>query len=216
MQTVVIACGMIKDEMNRVLQACGKDYPAVYLKPGLDDNPQALREAITEAMDNLPEPSRVLLGYGFSNGALVDFPAGRHTLAAPRAEDSICIVLGSQARRDAFLEECPTYFITDGWMRGDSLFKNYDRTLEKYGPEKAAKLQKSVMGHYKRFLLIDTGVYDPDKWRPRLKEMAGILGMTVEEVQGDLSLLTQLVEGPPWGDDIIVAEPGEMLTVPAK
>ena len=216
METLVIACGMIKDEMNQTLKTAGKDYPAVFLKPGLDDDPQALREAIAEEMDKLAEPSLVLLGYGFSNGALVDFPAGRHTLAAPQAEDSICIVLGSQARRDALLKESPTYFITDGWMRGDALFKNYERAVEKYGPEKAAKLQKSMMGHYKRFLLIDTGVYDLDKWRPRLEEMAGILGMTVEEAPGDLSLLARLVSGPPWGHDIVQAGPGEMLTVAAK
>lgn len=216
MKTVVIGCGMIKDEMDKVLKETGKGYEAVYLKPGLDDNPQELREAITSEMDKLAEPSIVLLGYGFSNGALVDFPAGKHTLVAPQAEDSICIVLGSQARRDALLEECPTYFITNGWMRGDGLFKNYEKAVEKYGPAKAAKLQKAMMGHYKRFLLIDTGVYDLEKWRPKLNEMAEILGMTVEVAPGDLSLLTRLVEGPPWGEGLVKAEPGQMLTVAAK
>ena len=216
METLVIACGMIKDEMNQALKTAGKDFPAVFLKPGLDDNPQALREAITEEMDKLAEPSLILLGYGFSNGALVDFPAGRHTLVAPQAEDSICIVMGSQARRDAILAESSTYFITDGWMRGDALFKNFDRAVEKYGQEKAAKLQKSMMGHYKRFLLIDTGVYDLGKWRPRLEEMAKLLGITVEEAPGDLSLLTRLVSGPPWDENFVRAEPGQMLTVAAK
>lgn len=215
METVIIACGMVKDEMNQVLKEAGKDYPATYLKPGLDDDPMALREAIEAELNKLPEPSLVLLGYGFSNGALVEFPAGRHTLVAPQGEDAICLVLGSQARRDAILKESPTYFITNGWMRGDGLFKNYEKAVAKYGPEKAAKIQKSIMGHYKRFLLIDTGVYDLDVWRPQLEMMAGILGMTVEEANGDLSWLKRLVQGPPWGDDFVKAEPGGMLTVKA-
>lgn len=215
MKTLVIACGMVKDEMNQALKTAGKDYPAVYLKPGLDDDPQELRRSIVQEMDKLDEPSLVLLGYGFSNGALTDFPAGRHTLAAPEVEDAICLVLGSQARRDAFLQECPTYFITDGWMRGDALFKNYEKAVEKYGPVKAGKLQKAMMSHYRRFLLIDTGVYDLNKWRPRLEEMAEILGMTVEEVPGDSSLLEGLVSGPPWDERYAQAGPGERLTVAA-
>lgn len=216
MNTVVIACGTIKDEMEKVLEIAGKDYPLITLKPGLDDKPQELREAIEDELAKLPGPSLVLLGYGFSNGALVDFPAGVHTLVAPQAEDVICLVLGSQKRRDAFLAERPAYFITEGWMRGDALFINYEKAAAKYGPEKAAKLQKTMMSHYKRFLLLDTGVYDTGPWRAKLNEMGAVLGITVEEEKGDLSWLLGLVEGPPWGDDFVKAEAGEMLTLDPK
>lgn len=216
MKTVVIACGTIKDEMKKALEIAGKDYPLTTLKPGLDDKPQELREAIEAELAKLNEPSLVLLGYGFSNGALVDFPAGIHTLVAPQAEDVICIVLGSQKRRDAFLAERPAYFITEGWMRGDALFINYEKAVSKYGPEKAAKLQKAMMSHYKRFLLLDTGVYDPAPWKVRLGEMGAVLGIPVEEEKGDLSWLVRLVEGPPWGNDFVKAEAGQMLTLDPK
>lgn len=216
MNTAVIACGTIKDEVTRALELAGKDYPVVTLKPGLDDNPQDLRSAIEEELNKLPEPSLVLLGYGFSNGALVDFPAGRHTLVAPLAEDVICIILGSQKRRDAILNESPAYFITEGWMRGDALFLNYQRALEKYGPEKAAKLQKAMMGAYKRFLLLDTGVYDLNPWRAKFAEMSTLLGIPVEEDKGDLTWLVRLFSGPPWGPDFVQAQPGQSLTIDPK
>lgn len=216
MNTLVIACGTIKDEAQKALEMTGKKYPLITLKPGLDDNPQALRDAIQQELDKLDEASLILLGYGFSNGALVEFPAGRHILVAPQAEDVICIVLGSQKRRDELLKANPAYFITEGWMRGDALLKNHEKAVEKYGPEKAAKLQKAMMAAYKRFLLVDTGVYDLTTWRGNLEEMGKVLGIPVEVTEGDLSWLERLFSGPPWGSDFVKAEPGEMLTLDPK
>jgi hypothetical protein len=213
MQTAVIADGAIEDEMKKALAKAGRDYPAVFLEPRLDDDPQKLRAALEAEMDRLPGPSTVLLGYGFSNGALVSFPAGRHRLAAPRAEDGLCLILGSQARRDALLKDRSPYLLTEGWLRGDDLFSAFERSVKKFGPEKAARLHKAMMTHYQRFLLIDTGAYDLDACRGRLQELGAVLGLAVEEAPGDLGWLERLVKGPPWGDDFAVAEPGEMLTI---
>jgi len=41
METRIIACATIKDEINKALEIAGRDYPAVFLKPGLDDEPPA-------------------------------------------------------------------------------------------------------------------------------------------------------------------------------
>ncbi len=213
MDTLVIACRTIEDEIKKALQIANRDYPAVFLKPGLDDEPQNLRAALEAEMGQLAGPSRVLLGYGFSNGALVDFPAGKHTLVAPQAEDVLCLILGSQTRRDAIMKAQPTYLITEGWLRGDNIFAAFQKSVDKFGPDKAAKLHKSMMSHYKRFLLVDTGVYDLDAYRGRLEELGRVLGLAVEEDQGDLGWLVRLVSGPPWGKDFVIAEPGQMLTV---
>ena len=213
MNTVVIACATIKDEIRKALEMAGRDYPAVFLKPGLDDKPEDLRTAVTAEMDQLSEPSLIMLGYGFSNGAMVDFPAGRHTLAAPQAEDVLCLIMGSQKRRDEILNEKPTYLITEGWLRGDNIFKVFQNSVDKYGPAKAAKMHKAMMAHYKRFLLVDTGVYDLDNYRAKLRELAEVLGLDVEEAPGDLSWLVRLVSGPPWCGDFVQAEPGGKLTI---
>lgn len=216
MNTVVIACQTIEDEMKKAMELAGRDCPAVFLKPGLDNDPQKLREAITAEMDQLAEPSLVLLGYGFSNGALVDFPAGRHTLVAPQAEDVLCLILGSQTRRDQIMQAKPTYLITEGWLRGDDLFAAYQKSVDKFGPEKAAKLHKAMMSHYQRFLLIDTGVYNLDNYRTRLTELGQALGLPLEEDKGDLTWLTALAAGPPWDNRFIQAQPGQTLTIDPK
>jgi len=213
MDTLVIACQTIEDEMKRALELAGRDYPAVFLRPGLDDEPQKLREAIEAEMNKLPDPSLVLLGYGFSNGALVDFPAGRHTLVAPQAEDALCLILGSQVRRDQIMRATPTYLITKGWLRGDNIFKAFQKSVEKFGPEKAARLHKSMLGHYKRFLLVDTGVYDLNEYRGPLEELGQALGLSVEEEKGDVGWLVRLVSGPPWDQGFVKAEPGQTLTI---
>ena len=137
-------------------------------------------------------------------------------LVAPVVYDVRCIVLGSPPRRIEFLNSDPTYFNTEGWMRGDALLKNHEKAVEKYGPEKAAKLQKAMMAAYKRFLLVDTGVYDLTTWRGNLEEMGKVLGIPVEVTEGDLSWLERLFSGPPWVSDFVKAEPGEMLTLDPK
>ena len=213
MDTQVIACATIKDEIKKAMELAGVDYPAVFLKPNLDDQPDNLRSAITERLNEMPDPTMVLLGYGFSNGALVNFPTGRHTLVAPQAEDVLCLILGSQAKRDEILKEMPTYFITEGWLRGDDIFLIFNRSVEKYGLEKAAKLHKKMMSHYRRFLLVDTEAYDLEAYRGPLIELAEALEMAVEEQKGDLNWLVRLMGGPPWSDDFVVAEPGEKLTI---
>lgn len=213
MDTKIIACQTIEDEIKKALEVAGRDYPAVFLGPKLDNEPQKLREAIEAEMNQLAAPSLVLLGYGFSNGTLVDFPAGRHTLVAPQAEDVLCLILGSQRRRDQIIEAMPSYMITKGWLRGDNIFKAFQKSVEKFGPEKAARLHKSMLSHYKRFLLVDTGVYDLNEYRGRLEELGQALGLAVEEEKGDLSWLVRLVSGPPWDQSFVKAEPGRMLTI---
>ena len=213
METVVIACRTIEDEMKKALESAGRNYPALFLQPGLDDQPENLRAALTGEMDKLAGPSLVLLGYGFSNGALVNFPTGVHTVVAPQAEDVLCLILGSQARRDALLAAQPTYLITEGWLRGDDILQTFQKSVEKYGPEKAVRLHKSIMGHYKRFLLVNTGVYDVTAYRGRFQELGRLLGVAVEEEAGDLSWLQRLVSGPPWGDDFVQAGPQASLTI---
>ncbi|MGL4208550.1 MAG: DUF1638 domain-containing protein, partial [Candidatus Adiutrix sp.] len=189
MNTHIIACAMIKDEIKKVLELSGQNCSHVFLKPNLDDKPEELRSALKEEMAKLGEPSRVLLGYGFSNGTLINFPAGMHTVVAPQAEDVLCLILGSQKRRDEILKASPSYLITEGWLRGDNIFSVFKHSVEKYGAEKAARLHKAMMQHYQRFLLVDTGVYDLDKYRGPLAELGQILGLTVSEDKGDLSWL---------------------------
>ena len=213
METRIIACESISDEITKALELSGRDLKTTFLKPGLDNKPQDLRDAIESIIKPLPEPEVILLGYGFSNGALVDFPAGKHTLVAPEAEDAICLILGSQTRRDAILGEKPSYVLTEGWLKGDSLFEDFNKAVEKYGQAKATRLHKSMMSHYQRFLLIDTGVYDIAPYRTKLEELGEILGLEVEVDQGDLSWLVGLVSGPPWGQGFVTAKPGEYLTI---
>lgn len=213
METRIIACETIKDEIIKALEMAGRDFPTTFLRAGLDNKPENLRQALEAELEPLAEPSLILLGYGFSNGALVEFPAGKHTLVAPEAEDVICLILGSQTRRDAVLAEKLSYIITDGWLKGDSLFVDFDKTVEKRGQEKAVKLYKSMLGFYQRFLLVDTGVYDLVPYRKKLEELGGLLGLPVEDAPGDLSWLVRLVSGPPWDDTFVKAEPGQTLTI---
>ncbi len=213
MKTLVIACKMIENEILKVMAEANLDYPTVFLKAGLDDKPEELKALIQEQMDSMPEAGRVILGYGFANGTLSDFPAGRHQVVAPQAEDALCLILGSQLRRDEILAEAPSYFISEGWLRGDNIFAAFQKSVDRFGLEKAVKLHKVIMDPYKRFLLIDTGTYDLAPYREKLTDLGGKLGLAVEETKGDLSLLKRLVSGPPWDKDFVVAEPGGTISI---
>ena len=44
--------------------------------------------------------------------------------------------------------------------------------VEKYGEERAVRMMKLVLKHYKRVVLVDTGRYDLEPLRERVREVA--------------------------------------------
>lgn len=207
-RTLLMACATVMEEALPLLPP-GMGQRVFDF--GLHVNPARLRETLQGTIDSLHgQYDTILLGYGMCSQGILGLHARDCRLVAPRVDDCIALFLGSSAAYAAQCRREPgTYFLTKGWIEvGDTPFSDYDRSREKYGEEKAARIFKIMMGNYKRLALIDTGGYGLEKYRQYARAAAARFGLRFEEIEGSQALLRKMIFGP-WDADFVVLEPGE-------
>ncbi len=211
-RTIVLACATVIEEIKPHIPA-GMEHQVFDF--GLHVNPGKLRAALQAAIDQVGETyNTILLGYGMCSQALIGIRANHCRLVAPRIDDCIALFLGS---RNAYLAqgriEPGTYYLSRGWIEaGDTPFSDYERSVQRYGEEKAKKIYRIMMDNYKRLALIDTGTCEMEKYRQYTRDQAERFGLRFEEVAGSDRLVRKLLHGQ-WDDDFVVVEPGGIFTL---
>ena len=158
MNTAIIACKTIEDELRFAMERTGVDYPVVWLEQGLHNVPDQLKTALQTALDGVGA-RRVLLAMGFCGNAIRGVAVPAEELIIPRVDDCISLLLGSVQRRLAVSREHSAYFFTEGWLRGErNIWVEHLHMLELYGEELTEELEKDMFGHYKTLGLLDCGI----------------------------------------------------------
>lgn len=217
---VVIACQVFHGLIEKYLPAdlAGK---TTFLDYGLHATPSKLTTAVQEQIDQLGDPSLILLGYGLCGNGLDGIRAGKHILLVPRADDCIAIFLGSyQDYRREFDSVPGTYYLTKGWLEsGSNPLKEYQRYVEKYGQDTADWIMDQQYRHYKRLAFVAQDMDDIEKYRPLAMEVARYCerwGMNYEELLGSDRYLSRLVEVAfaleKADDEFAVVPPGGVLS----
>ena len=181
---------------------------------GLHVNPKRLKSALQETIDASAKSfDTILLGYGLCSQAVVGIRANNCTLVVPKVDDCIAIFLCSdKAYKKQYRAEPGTYYLTKGWIEvGDSPFSEYERTVEKYGEEKARYLMSRMLNNYTRLALINTGQFELERYRKYCRHAAECFGLRFEEIPGSSTLIQKLLYGP-WDEEFVVARPGETIT----
>ncbi len=195
---VVIACRVLQDLLVRLLPS-GLAGQVDFMDYGLHRVPGKMTWTLQEAIDAIPDPSLVVLGYGLCGNGLKGIRAGKHTLLLPRADDCIAILLGThQAYTEQFEKEPGTYYLSKGWLEsGSHPHKEYLECLAKYGREDAEWILDQQYRNYSRLVLVAHSREDLDKYRPQALEVARFCarwGMRYEEVLGSDQYVRRLVE----------------------
>ena len=213
MRTVILACQTLQDELKLAIQRTGCEYPVLYVESGLHNTPELLHQRIQEEVDRLDNVDQILLVFGYCGNSLLGVRSQQAKMVIARVDDCIPLLLGSAEQRRKISKEMGTYFITKGWLDYENnIIREYQRCVERYGEQRAAKVMKIMLGHYQRFLLIDTGAYPVEEIAGRVKEFAEKMGMTHEIYNGSTRLLEKLLIGP-WDEEFIVLEPGSELAM---
>ena len=212
MKTMLAACKTVEDEVKAAMDRLELDYPVIWLEGGLHDNIDRLRARMREVLAEAEgRCERLLVSLGYCGGGVSGLTTGRYTTVLPLADDCLSLFLGSMsARREA--AQVPTYYLTAGWLRHEnSVVANHDRMEAQYGPAKAVRMSNLMLKHYRRFGLVDTGVYDLEAVAGLVAPLAEKLGLGVEELPGDGSWLERLLTGPHESEDFLVIPPGGEL-----
>ncbi|MDR1922672.1 MAG: DUF1638 domain-containing protein [Candidatus Adiutrix sp.] len=197
METTVVACETIEDEVNEAIARLRLKHPVVWLEGGLHNDPARLRARMQEVLNAADgRTERLVVTLGHCGGGVNDLKTGRYETVLPLADDCLSLLLGSLANRKAASSPV-TYFLTDGWMRHENnVVRSYEATAAKYGRAKADRINQMMLKHYERFGLIDTGVYDLKKAAGQVEALARIVSMTIEPLAGSRLWLDRLLTGP--------------------
>ena len=209
---MLLACPAVTGELAEGATEgvdCRELEAHLHIKP--DDLKVALRDAVAE----LDEPGvTIVLGYGLCSNAVLGLKTEHATLVVPRVDDCIAMLLGSN---EAFSREAEkergSYYVAKAYLdECSTIVSEHDAMVAKYGSERAERMMRLVLKHYKRVVLVDTGRYDLEPLRERVGAVARIYDLAVEEVAGTTRILDGLVADD-WGDDFVVAPPGHELTL---
>lgn len=212
MNTAIIACKTIEDELRHAMAHTGTDWPVVWLEQGLHNVPDMLRSALQTALNDVGA-QRVLLAMGFCGNAIRGVEVPVSELIIPRVDDCISLLLGSVQRRLEVSREHAAYFFTEGWLRGErNIWVEHLHMLEEYGEELTEELEKDMFGHYKTLGLLDCGIKPMDELIQGTKMIADGLHLTQQVIPATTRYLADLLTGPWTPERFLIMRAGETIT----
>lgn len=214
MQTVIIACQTISAEVELAMEHTGCAHDVIWIESGLHNNPDMLRARLQEQLDELKGYDRVLMAFGTCGNSVVDLHTGDFELILPRVDDCITLMLGSQQERNRISQGAGTYFLTKGWMKHESnIYSEYQYTLKKYGARRTKSLYKTILAHYDKLAIVDTGTYAFDEFIEFTKPVAEALGLRQYPVKGTISYIEELFTDPYDPKRFTIVPPNTVITM---
>jgi len=241
MRIKVIACEVMFREICLCAAYSAHTIDVEFLKRGLHDNPDSLRETVQRSIDaaEAGPPSSVMgstgptkydaivLGYGLCSNGVLGLVARDAPLVIPRAHDCITFFLGSKdSYHRHFHDEPGTYWFTSGWIEragshvprtkegGEGMQLSYDELVAKYGEDNAAylyEIQQSWVKNYSRAAFIDLNLGPHERLRAEVMRIAGERNWDVEDLPGDLRLIRNMLDGE-WDEaEFLVVRPGQTV-----
>lgn len=206
MDTLLISCGTLEDEVRKVLTMVPKPPRLIFTEAALHDKQTfQMKDALQKELDAVGQGvRRVLFAYGLCGGAIKGLVTGDFTLIVPRVDDCLPLLLGCR-EKVAEVSQIPSFFLTAGWLKFSN--KCYYDTLSRMGEKKTAMVYEMMLANYKRFLFIDTGAYDLDLARAEMEDRLQRHGLRADHVPGDLTWLMRLVTGPWPAEDFLTVLP---------
>ncbi|HIY08127.1 MAG TPA: DUF1638 domain-containing protein [Firmicutes bacterium] len=231
MRIHVIACQVFFRPLSWLAARSAHTVSISWLPQGLHDTPSRLNQMLRQELDRLEEqqekrilkhrPQAIVLGYGLCSNGVVGLEAGEVPLIAPRTDDCIGLLLGSQARYlEAFARHPGTYWVSDGWMEygyvptREALEQRRRDYVEQYGEENADFLMEQDQQwrkHYTTVAYIDSPLGARPEFREAARQIGEDQGWSLVEYPGELGLLERLVNGPWEDEEFLVCPPGHRI-----
>lgn len=197
MRIGVVACDIMKLELDKLLSKTPGITEIIYLEAALHCHPKKMKEAVMENMMAIRDKVDVIfLGYGYCQSLKgieheIDIP-----VVMPQMEDCIQIFMTPEKHREAVRKEIGTWFMSPGWAEigAEMVIKgnHLDRVVQ-YGKD-PIEMAKRIMSAFRTGLYIDTGVGNDDYYIGRANEVCDIFSLTLEKTTGTSVVLEEHLE----------------------
>ena len=212
MDTVMITCRTLETEVRRAMNNTGRFLPVTYLESGLHTRPRKLTDALTELFRNV-RAERVLLCIGQCGNALIGVSAGDFEMVSPKVDDCLSLLIGSTRKKTNISFKDRAFFITSGWLKGEStIMSEFKRLCDEYDSEIALEILGDMYANYRTIGLVDTGTSPMDELFEKTEELAGLLGFERKVYPGTTDYIEQLLTGPWNTDKFVIKKPFETIT----
>lgn len=194
MSEIMIACGMLRDELELAMDRTGVRPEIVWMEKGLHDKPQNLRTALQAEIDRLsPDHDSILLALCYCGGALDGVGSQTATLAVPRFDDCTRMLLAhTPGQRN--LADCHCLYFTRQWLDSERFIgRDYDVHLKRYGAEKATYIYQAMLANYRALCMVDTKAYPLSECEAFAQETAKKLNLAYEVQPGTIRILEKLL-----------------------
>ena len=207
----LIACEMLRDEVELVLSRTGIALPVTWMEKGLHNSPDRLRAALQAEVDKTgPECPEILFAMACCGGAMDGLYSQSARLIVPRFDDCVRLLLAVEPGQPPQVD-CRCLYFTRAWLDSDGyLLRDFEKYREKYGPKKAKRIIDAMIGHYRGYRMIDTGAYDLAGCEAAARSDAAEFGLEYGCQRGTLRILQKLLTRQ-WDAEFVVAQPGEPL-----
>lgn len=210
MKKVIIACEMLRYELEAAIEKTGSTIPVQWVKEGLHSWPDKLRTELQGHIDRLEqEYDTILLGYGLCGNAMVGLRSEKARIIAARFDDCIRILM-SVKYGEVPQVDCHCLYATKKFTESDlGIPHGLEKACEKYGKEKAERLYRRMLNNYTGIRMIDSDTYDVAECEPEVQALADRLRLEYSVQNGSNRVLEKLLTGP-WDDDddFYIVEPG--------
>ncbi len=163
----MIACEALRPELDLLNEGFEPRVKILYLKQGLHDFPDQLREEVQSLIDQIEDeysPETILMAYGFCGRGLYGLKAKKAILVIPKVHDCIPLLLGDGPDKDIRAEEySKTYWLSAGWLKYSQVEhitkreERYQEYVALYGKDSAdylLEVELSWRNNYEEVTLI--------------------------------------------------------------
>ncbi len=211
MNTAIIACKTLEDEVNQVVEKTGIPYRITWIESGLHNYPDRLRDTLQQRIDSITDHDYIIMLFGLCGNALLGLKSSKATMVVPKVDDCISLFLGGNEQRRRMENSSKSYYLTKGWLRYENnIWQEYQRSIEKYGLEKTRSIFRIMLKHYTHLVVIDTGAYDAKEFMKETKGIAAELGLELKIIPADLSIMTEALNHN-WDKGFALFKPGQKI-----
>ena len=197
MRVGVIACEIIRLELEHILAELDwEPERLLFLDSALHNVPEKMRTTLVEKINEMAEDvDAILLGYGTCQSLENIQDEVAIPLIHPRVDDCLCMMLGPDRYAAELEKQAGTWFMTPGWAEVgvEMVIKELglDR-VEKMGKD-PLEFAKMMFNHYKRVLLIDTGVGNQEKMMEKSQEFCSHFNLALDRIRVDGAMLRKYI-----------------------